>query len=703
MRNKKSLQTRRHIDWTMPAVFRYRFLITLFVLLIGAGVFCGSVSADNPDVSNAQNLSDALNISVTGAAYANGDTVYLVRDVPLNYTINITAENSITLTIEDSDHTISRYVSDVPLFNVSSGTFILTGNSSSDLIIDGNMTTYGSANGTSLISVNGGELNMRAGSVLQNSSNTCTLGGGGVNVTNGGTFNMTGGNISNNTANNWGGGVLVFEGGMLNMTSGNIANNTASNGFGGGVLVFEGGVFNMNGGTISSNTADSGGGISVSGGTFNMNDGTISDNNADDVGGGVNVNGGMFNMTGGNIDNNIAIEGGGVDVTGGTFNMTGGNIDNNTVVSSGGGVGVDGSTFTMTGGNISSNNADYGGGGVIVVDGGMFIMNGGNISSNNADIVGSGIYQYYGNFTMTGFATVDSDNDVYLNSSSFVNVTGVLDSGAGSLNITPGFTNGTVISYNAGIPLGTWTENFALNQTWASEHPGLALGQSGSDILLGTNCTVNFSINDTTLYLSQYNVSGALLAQPADPTRSGYTFNGWNNTTNGVDTPWNFSTERVMVNPTNLSATWTQNVTQTSYYSGGTTGAGTSVTLVFRVNESTLEEKNLTSNDIAVLYYINGEWNRVMSTSIQLVDGVYLFTVITSDKTSPFMVAYNVDGTWVKLEEEGTPTPTPTTGPTEIVPTSTTTPIPTEPTSSPVPLVGIIAGLGAAVLLLRRK
>ncbi|MDD4429403.1 MAG: InlB B-repeat-containing protein, partial [Paludibacter sp.] len=540
MRNKKSLQTRRHIDWTMPAVFRYRFLITLFVLLIVAGVFCGSVSADNPDVSNAQNLSDALNISVTGAAYANGNTVYLVLDVPLNYTINITAENSITLTTVGSDtRTISRYVSDVPLFNISSGTFILTGNSSSDLIIDGNMTTYGSANGTSLISVNGGIFTMDAGSVLQN-SNTSSIGGG--VVVNNSTFTMNGGSISNNTAGSGGGGVYMYSG-TFNLDGGNISNNTA--GYNGGGVEISYGTFMMNGGSIFNNTAIDGGGVNLDDGMFTMNGGNISDNTAGAGGGGVFVNDGTFNMILGNISNNTAgADGGGVEMNDGTFNFDGGTIFTNTA-------------FTNT--------AVSGGGGV--------------------DVNG-------GTFNMRGAATVDPDNDVYLDVGiifdpikNFINVTGVLASGSGTLNITPWYTNGTVISYNAGIPLGTWTSNFALNQTWASEHPGLVLGQSGSDILLGTNCTVNFSINDTTLYLSQYNVSGALLAQPADPTRSGYTFNGWNNTTSGVDTPWNFSTDRVMVNPTNLSATWTQNVTQTSYYSGGTTGAGTSVTLVFRVNE----------------------------------------------------------------------------------------------------------------------
>jgi uncharacterized repeat protein (TIGR02543 family) len=597
---------------------------------VAAGVFCGSASAYD-DIQYAQNLSDALNISITGAAYANGNTVYLLKDVPLNYTINITAENPITLTtVSSAPYTIFRYVSNVSLFNISSGTLILAGNSSHNLTIDGNITTYDSASGYSLIYVNGGIFNMSEGSVLQNST-TSSVGGGGVYL-NDGTFNMNGGDISNNNAE--------ISGGM-------------------------------------------GGGVEISYGTFTMNGGNISNNNADYVGGGVNVDDGMFTMNGGNIsENTVGAGGGGVNVNGGTFNMILGNISNNTAESDGGGVLVNGGTFNLDGGNIFTNTAESDGGGV--------------------DVNG-------GTFNMRGAATVNPNNDVYLDNrtifnpiKSCINVTGVLSPGAGTLNITPWYTNGTVISYNSGISLGTWTSNFALNQTWASSNPTLALGQSGSDILLGTNCTVNFSINDTTLYLSQYNVSGALLAQPADPTRAGYTFNGWNNTTSGVNTPWNFSTDRVMVNPTNLSANWTKNVTQTSSYSGGTTGTGTSVTLVFRVNESILEEKNLTSNDIAVLYYINGEWNRVMSTSIQLVDGVYLFTVITSDKTSPFMVAYNVDGTWVKLEEASTPTSTPTTEPTVIEPTSTT-PTQTETPSSPVPLVGIIAGLGAVALLMRRE
>ncbi len=334
MKNKKSLQTSRQTNRIMPAVFRYRMLI--IVIFLVALLFVGGATAippsTNPDVLTAQNLSDALNISIAGAAYANGDTVCLIQDVPLNYTINITAANPITLTtVNSAPYTIFRNVSSVSLFNVSSGTLILEGNNGNNLTIDGNMTTYGGANGNSLIYVNGGTFDMNAGSVLQNIT----------------------------TPFNGGGGVFVNDG------------------------------------------------------TFNMNGGDISNNNADNSGGGEEVNGSMFTMNGGNISENTAgTGGGGEEVNGGTFNMR-------------------------------------------------------------------------------SSATVDPDNDVYLDVGtifdpikSYINVTGVLASGSGTLNITPWYTNGTVISYNAGVSLGTWTSNFALNQTWASSNPTLALGQSGNDILL---------------------------------------------------------------------------------------------------------------------------------------------------------------------------------------------------------------------------
>ncbi len=528
MKNKKSLQTGRQTNRIMPAVFRYRMLITFFVLLLAAGVFCGSVSAYD-DILSAQNLSDALNSTTdsgVGAAYVNGDgEVVLLQDVQLHYTINILASDSITLTANESnDFTIYRDFNGECLFNVILGEFIMGGNNGHNLIIDGNMTTYSRDNGASLICVDGGIFTMSDGVVLQNSNTSSS--GGGVYV-NGGTFTMKGDSIiSGNTASFDGGGVYVYYRGTFNMEGGNIINNTAER-FGGGVF------------------------MSCSG----------------------------------------------------TFNPT---------------------------------------------------------------------------FNHSGSATVDADNDVYLGSGpgGYANLTVIntLDSNAGALNITPKDTDhGIIIHYITGVTLpGTWTGNFALNQTWANDHPTLALGQSGNDILLGTNCTVTFWIDTTTAYPSQYNVTEALLAQPTDPTKTGNTFNGWNNNS-ASGTSWNFTNDRITAN-LDLYAKWTPNsepispssgnggndgndfnagpvsaggafttkdggltlqypagtsaiVTIFSNYIGGGISAPpnvsylnlydvystaqhrTPVTLVFNVDVLQLDELGLTSNQLNILHYYDGQWH----------------------------------------------------------------------------------------------
>ncbi len=132
-----------------------------------------------------------------------------------------------------------------------------------------------------------------------------------------------------------------------------------------------------------------------------------------------------------------------------------------------------------------------------------------------------------------------------------------------------------------------------------------------------------------------------------------------------------------------------------------TAGSGTPVTLVFRVKESVLKEKGVTPEDVSILHYFDGVWHEMTIELIGYVDGEYLYTV-TSTHTSPFMVAYNINASLFPVEGVGTPTSTPTTGPT-IEPISTTTPTTTQTPSSPVPIIGIIAGLGAVALLLRRE
>jgi hypothetical protein len=84
--------------------------------------------------------------------------------------------------------------------------------------------------------------------------------------------------------------------------SGNAMNNTS--GHGGGVFVASGGTFTVSGGEISGNTAAGhGGGVYVNNGTFTMSGGEISGNTAagQNGGGGVYVYNGTFTKTGGGV------------------------------------------------------------------------------------------------------------------------------------------------------------------------------------------------------------------------------------------------------------------------------------------------------------------------------------------------------------------------------------------------------------------
>ena len=93
----------------------------------------------------------------------------------------------------------------------------------------------------------------------------------------------------------------------------------------GGVFVDGFGTFEMSGGSITNNVLSSyssfgfmslasGGGVYVNGGSFTMTGGEISGNAAEFGGGGVCVCWGTFTMAGGMISGNSADYGGGVDV-----------------------------------------------------------------------------------------------------------------------------------------------------------------------------------------------------------------------------------------------------------------------------------------------------------------------------------------------------------------------------------------------------
>ena len=148
--------------------------------------------------------------------------------------------------------------------------------------ISGNTNTSGNGGGVSVV----GTFNMYGGTISENTGAS----GGGVRVGSDnirGTFNMYGGTISGNTADVYGGGVFVSTGAKFTMSgdasiTANTAGGADSDSYGGGV--YSKGTFNLNGGTITNNKADGKGNVKGGGvcsyGTFNVSGNPIVSGNA---------------------------------------------------------------------------------------------------------------------------------------------------------------------------------------------------------------------------------------------------------------------------------------------------------------------------------------------------------------------------------------------------------------------------------------
>lgn len=122
--------------------------------------------------------------------------------------------------------------------------------------------------------------------------------GGGVYVEAGASFVLAGGTIYacgvQSGANSAYGGGIYAEGGSVTMTGGAIRNCvlSANNGAnGGGVYIYSGASFTMEGGVIAGCSAMSGGGILTSGGTVQITGGRIENCKASERGGGLSVRG----------------------------------------------------------------------------------------------------------------------------------------------------------------------------------------------------------------------------------------------------------------------------------------------------------------------------------------------------------------------------------------------------------------------------
>ena len=362
---------------------------------------------------------------------------------------------------------------------------------------------------------------MAGGTIFANSANR----GGGVYV-DGGTIEISGGEISGNTAYGNGGGVYVtgsaftISGGKI---SGNVVGPSSGTIGGGGVYVYSSSnsdrsTFTMTGGEISGNVvyasgstdAYGGGGVYVNeNGTFAMSGGSIISNSVQSsgraYGGGVCLKNiiGTGTMTGGTISgnfvdttgdgNNIYAAGGGMFVNKCAFTMSGGEISGNWSSKNGGGVAVGGIgyAFVMTGGEISGNTAKclgwyncYGGGGVYVNNSATFAMTNSVVSGNVAS-KGGGVYVNVGTLRVSGSSVVSGNTNsvgqsrnVYLASSRTITVEGLAAGASIGVQTATEPTLGNSVKFATGALAGE-------EEYFFSDIYGYDVRLNGSDLLLG--------------------------------------------------------------------------------------------------------------------------------------------------------------------------------------------------------------------------
>ena len=287
----------------------------LVIVDTGVKVINGSTTTYHPNLASAL---DSITAAGTYTVSIYENQTLAPRTLP--------AGTDITLTTGNTSNPVEIQIpaaTNGSLFTVNTGV-TLTLDSGVTLRRNNSMGN----NNAPLVTVSGGELNMRTGANLTGNSNSTTNDSGGVRL-NSGTFNMYGGTISG-VRGTRGGGVNIGTGGTFNMKGGEISNNTSTSTSGSfyGVGVYNAGTFNMEGGEISDNSVSNanfgnfyGGGV-YNEGTFTMSGGEIKGNSVNLIGGGSARGGGVYNkgtfmMSSGEISGNFAPTGGGVFFEGG--------------------------------------------------------------------------------------------------------------------------------------------------------------------------------------------------------------------------------------------------------------------------------------------------------------------------------------------------------------------------------------------------
>ena len=395
-------------------MFRRKSLFTVLLALIVSlsilPIFKLDTHAATVNASTLAELQQAINDAPPATE------IVLTADIPLTATVTVPSGKDITLS---GGFTLTRTNSAIA-FDIKEGASLTW----QDIILDGNAqdTNYKSAviNNQGKLTINGGEIK----NVRSNSPMVGIVTAKGPNAV----LTMNGGSIHDNyMSNQFTNVVKITEGASFFMNGGDISNNTldysGSNGLNSAVGV-EGikgtSTMEMIGGTITGNTGEYDG-ILVgtystnytmqnnfsnpahyySKGILNLKGGTISNNTAAVLGGGIAVNGtGILTMDGGTISGNKAPFGGGIGVVDYLTSADGKRFGEArwrgffpaAVTINDGLITGNEATMTAVTSQITDPNAENGVGGGLYVASKEVYVNGGQFTNNTAGKQGGGIY-----------------------------------------------------------------------------------------------------------------------------------------------------------------------------------------------------------------------------------------------------------------------------------------------------------------------
>ena len=469
-------------------------------------------------------------------AVADGKSVRMTRDITLTSSLHI--EKAVTLDMDG--HMLTRmHMDEYDMVVIrSDATLTLIDSNTGNLQHRFNAGETGwtkaadNATGDGIVTVTGGVIYGDAGSSI---INPC-----GIKILKG-KLEMYGGSIVGirNDYNANGGGVYVSDQCTFNMYGGSIKGCYVFSD-GGGVYVAENGTFTMSGSSAITNCKGSRGGAVYNAGTFTMRDNShIADciYISSIAGGGGVHNKGTFNVEGGSItgsvnDHNreqssddICIEGtlnAGITIACNVNVVDGGTISKGTFT---GRVWIY-SEGTILDGTFANEVINYEG----RIKAGEFT---GKIENSYGKIDGG---TFRGSVTSSGYNAI----------------------------ISNGSFHGTVTNESgATISGGTFYENVT-NKTNATLNGGIFYGgvtNDGGKIEDGAYETVKFNSDNGAQAKEEKVLRGQKVAKPTDdPTKSGYTFIGWED----ADGAYDFS--KSVTAPLTLTAKWEKNPSSGGYY-----------------------------------------------------------------------------------------------------------------------------------------